>query len=512
MNFFKIFIFFPGLFLSVVLPASGDTRAKTAISRCAKPFRSLKNSNTGREQESARTVREEDAYSLVQKEVKNTAESFLERSLTESEVQALINAYYVTLFLPKTLDYLKEPEQKWILEKAGFSKTEVELILFYELLGNYSDALKMPEKVLAQQILDGTISAKENNWVYTIGIDYFLKTQNSIGNVGRIIRSIPGHPPKIVLELPSPKTGKIVEVTVDVNTINTQKKEVEIAHYEKGNDYHIYTGVPEISRIFASYRSDRKTLSMKALNLSENMPLGLGTEGIGPKHLKEWPAIQEQIAFGKALRKLKVPPHPHKTHVEYFTIKIPFHISYIRSGITRSKFLSKEQKQNALERLKILEQEAKRAMREKAVTYVWWLKFNLNLARIISGEEIIERTGDHFSHPLYESIALFPVMLALPIINGELGKATLSRAFSNGIAPVGLVTKPTKDANSLLSPIDFAMHDLSHITDTLIRTFDYSHLLIQQTIESNVHLKFMETLSGQERKQAEDTYFNYVHE
>lgn len=94
-----------------------------------------------------------------------------------------------------------------------------------------------------------------------------------------------------------------------------------------------------------------------------------------------------------------------------------------------------------------------------------------------------------------------------------LGKATLNRTFSNRIAPFGLITKPTKDDNVLLSPIEFVEHDLNHATDSFsVDTFIYSNLLQRQVRDTHVHLRFMETLSGQERKKAEDGYFYYVHE
>ena len=216
--------------------------------------------------------------------------------------------------------------------------------------------------------------------------------------------------------------------------------ENEIAHIENGLDYYVYAGAPEISQIFTSYRSKRKTLSMKELNFPENRPPDPELKNIGPKYTNGWFEIQEQIAFGKALRNLKTLPHPHKTHIEYFALKIPVHIDYIRNGITQSIDLNAKEKQTALYRLDQLEQEARQAVREKTVTYVWWLTFNLNLARVISGKEILEQTNNKLS----EHIAHFPVALILPTIEGNLGKATLSRAFSNRIMPIGIGYKTDK--------------------------------------------------------------------
>ena len=447
-----------------------------------------------------------DVYSEIQQEVKKTAESFLERTLTEREAQALLSTHYAIEFLPKTLDYLKEPEQRWLLKEAGFSKDEIELILYYELLRGPSDALvNTPQRDLIQKILAGTVSAKENNWVYTIGLGYFMGNINS-GDLGRIVKSIPGDPQKIVLEMPDPETGKITETTANVNAISLPREEIN--HFENGDDYHVYAGSPEIGQVFTAYRSERKILSMEELSLPKNKPLEFRTEDVGQKYTKGWPEIQEQIAFGKALRHLETPPHPHKTHIEYFAIKIPLHINYIRNGIIRSKVLNVEEKQIALDRLSQLEQEAHQAVGEKAVTYVWWLKLNLNLARVISGEE-----PEDGSFSLYNSIAYFPVVLVLPNIAGVLGKGTLSRAFSNRIAPFGLVTKPTKDDNALLSPIGFVEHDLDHVSESLsVDIFIYSNSLNRQVRDTNAHLRFMNTLSGQERKKSEDQYFEVIHE
>lgn len=476
--------------------------AEAVISRCSRGFRSLNIFNTGKEGVL-------DVYSEINKEPKRKAESYLERTLTEREAQALVNAYHATDFLPKDLAYLKEPEQKWILKEAGFSKEEIDLILFYELLGDPSDALNRPQKALIQKILDGTVSAKENNWFYTTGLSYFIHNFSG-GNVGRIIRSIPGDPPKIVLEMPDPKTGKITKITVNMNEINPIHS--EIAHIENGLDYHVYAGVPEISQIFTAYRSDRKILKMRELNLPENRFPDSGLKSIGPKYTNGWSEIQEQIAFGEALRNLNIPPHPHKTHIEYFALKISHHTNYIRNGIIRSRVFSVEDKQTALHRLSQLEQEARQVVRKKAVTYVWWLTFNLNLAQVISGKETLKWEENNDSH-LYQSISHFPVALILPTIEGDLGKAALSRAFSNRIMPFGLVTKPIKVDNNLLSPIDFAKHDIDHANShNMLDTFIYSHLSDRQFLNTNVHIRFMETLSGQERKKAEEAYFHYTHE
>ena len=272
------------------------------------------------------------------------------------------------------------------------------------------------------------MSAKENNWVYIIGADRFTGQLGS-GNIGRIIRSIPGEPQKVVLEMPDTKTGKIIKITVDLNAISDTYKDIAYISESGGREYYIHVGVPEISQIFTAYRSKRKTLSMKELNLPENKLIEPETEKLGPKYTKGWFEIQEQIAFGKALRNLKIPPHPHKTHIEYFALKIPLHINYIRNGIARSKVFGIEEKQTVLHRLSQLEQEAHQAIREKAVTYVWWLKFNMNLARVMSGEEIQERTKEDYFHSLYTNIAHFPIVLTLPTIEGVLGTATLNRAF-----------------------------------------------------------------------------------
>ena len=350
MNFFKIFVFCFSLSLSVVLFVSGTaTTAEAATSRCPKAYRSLRNSNTS---ENVLSV-----YSDINKEPKRKAESFFERTLTEREAQALVNAYHATGFLPKSLAYLKESEQKWILKEAGFSKEEIELILFYELLNKPSEALGMPQRVLIQKILAGTVSAKENNWVYIIGSSAITNSFNSSA-IGRIIRSIPGNPLKIVLEMPDAETGRIIKITTDANKISPiDSKET---FYNGNREYHIYAGVPEIGQIFTAYQSKRKVLSIKELNLpDENKSTKPRSEGIYPEYTKGWFEIQEQIAFGKALRNLEIPPHPHKTHIEYFALKIPSHINYIRNGITQSRVFSVEEKQTALHRLSHLEQEAR---------------------------------------------------------------------------------------------------------------------------------------------------------
>ena len=131
------------MFLSGVLSVSETAiGAEAAVSRCMRGFRSLRiSTNTGRE----------DTFDIYS-EPKRKAEPFLKRTLTEREAQALVNAYNATHYLPKTLDYLKEPEQKWILKEAGLSKEEIELILFYELLSDLSDnALNIPQGILIQK-------------------------------------------------------------------------------------------------------------------------------------------------------------------------------------------------------------------------------------------------------------------------------------------------------------------------------------------------------------------------
>ena len=151
-------------------------------------------------------------------------------------------------------------------------------------------------------------------------------------------------------------------------------------------------------------------------------------------------------------------------------------------------------------------------MEKERVTYYWWIEFNFQLSNMLSsmnygslGDTIhIDKKGVEYI------ISWFPSQIILPATEGELGIITLSRAYKEGIYPVGLINRIKTTDGLPKDPVLFLEHDMGHAHNALYRAIEeYSpgHRLQHKKMQA-----LMEALPVEKRKPAEVVYFLSVHE
>ena len=205
---------------------------------------------------------------------------------------------------------------------------------------------------------------------------------------------------------------------------------------------------------------------------------------------------------GYELRESKM--NPYTTHVDDFAHQAPLRIEYIRKGII-------EQGVEVEERLNLLEQiweEVQTKIREKKVSYAYWLylHYRLSILATPSAErkmfkrdevwwvteeklfehfrnpppplsksnedptDILKELGDYmddlFQRSLFEQVLgvihLFPSRIVIPTINMEMGIKGMNRSISNEIFPAILVNKRSRYDAEGMTPFRAFTHDIEH--------------------------------------------------
>ena len=207
--------------------------------------------------------------------------------------------------------------------------------------------------------------------------------------------------------------------------------------------------------------------------------------------------------------------NPYTTHIENFANNINAHIRFIREGILLQ---NKEVKQR-LDILLSLEKEALKRMKEKKVTYEWWLFWNYRLSIVATPTrhrehhslrkieswttnltfQTVNSLSDNLftttnnlpafnignsraptqkpgseineypiiSAPLANSIRNFPQIIFLPTTK-KMGVIALNRAVVYRLFPLGLIRREEIADGEPVSPDEYYTHDISHSIDGFI--------------------------------------------
>ncbi|MDE0151424.1 MAG: hypothetical protein OXK80_02860 [Bdellovibrionales bacterium] len=255
-------------------------------------------------------------------------------------------------------------------------------------------------------------------------------------------------------------------------------------------------------------------------------------------------------SFGYKLRGSKM--NPYTTHVVDFALQAPLHIEHIRRGII-------EQGVEVEERLQILEQiweEVQTKIREKKVSYAYWLylHYRLSILATPSTEKYMLKRGDvwwvteedlfeHFNNPpselsknnknltelvewlnddinywIHQSlfkqvrdvIHLFPSRIVIPTLNTQMGIKGMNRSISNEIFPATLVNKKHRYDDEDMTPFRAFTHDIEHALLSLqdIQRFTGSSMTLSQFYNA-MENKIL-TIEQQERN--ETIFFSIGHE
>ena len=273
---------------------------------------------------------------------------------------------------------------------------------------------------------------------------------------------------------------------------------------------------PDAKIVFESARSGwfkkRKSVSMVELPLSSrtNKSEELKEQGYEPFYRKGIDDLNEWAEVRKKLEALRA--NPYTTHIEYFANKIESHIHFFIESLNRSS-ITLAQKQT----LDQLTKSAKKAIKQKKVTYKWWVFFNIRLSYMLSNREFILSQGiiDGGSGltpgHIGTLISWFPVVMMVPSLLGEVGIMALSRSPYERVYPFGLIRENKYVDGRERDPAQFVMHDIGHIGLSLIsqmtEQYSDSHRLRHKKMQT-----VMESLPIEKRKPAELVYWILVHE
>ena len=147
-----------------------------------------------------------------------------------------------------------------------------------------------------------------------------------------------------------------------------------------------------------------------------------------------------------------------------------------------------------------LQKEALERLKNKSVTYEWWLTWNAKLVSI-NHSYVFVSPVEHIPG----IVRAFPVNIFLPL-TAELGVMALNRSFSQRVFPIGLINELTGVDGLVYNPTSFFSHDVSHaqaylesFTGSKIRSYLYK-------IFDKMNLSLLE------REMVETVYFLIKHE
>ena len=267
--------------------------------------------------------------------------------------------------------------------------------------------------------------------------------------------------------------------------------------------------------------------------------------------------INELQSLGQKLRKADI--HPYQTHIVDFANQAQTHIEYIKKGI-------KEQNEEVEERLHLLKQiseEVQTKIREKKISYAYWLYLNYRLsilATLSTERDIISQRSrnwwttekkfikflkkklpapvpfpknnvddetsvrdylqgfadfmrDSLNQGLFEQIdgviRLFPSRIVIPTLH-PVGVKGINRSFSDGIFPAMLANGKRRYDSENMAPVRLFTHDVEHALLTLwdARRFTGSSMTLSQfyNVLENTDL------SIEEQERNEIIYFVIGHE
>ena len=381
-----------------------------------------------------------------------------------------------------------------ILKTAGFSKAEIQKLMESGIvwIRNLS-----PQEALLKNLREG----KENI--------YFRSTLRSMGQPSRILK----------VEKETDEGFEVLAEVLSDNGFLTTEKVIIQKDSERGITHQhgtIYHGAihSDTQVLFAGVKSQKSKVHREDIKLPAptQQEKTLQEQGFGPAWTKGLDKLNEWVAVRKQLQDLKV--HPRTTHIPYFSDQIELHLTFAREALGTT--FSKQQKKALVNLMK----EARKTISKEKVTYDWWLSFNLQLSYLLSPLTSKDKDYDVGSYLKTKSpfnvgietipITQFPLQMAVPTIKGELGIITFNRAQSEGIYPLGLISRSKEVDGEDMTPIKFIDHDIGHMDSNLSEVME--HHSSHYRLKHKKMLGLMENLPTEKRKQAELVYFVLTHE
>ena len=259
----------------------------------------------------------------------------------------------------------------------------------------------------------------------------------------------------------------------------------------------------------------------------------LRAKGFGDEEVAGMDAMDSYL--GEVARWREMPSiDPKETHLSFLADLIDPHIKFIRQGILK---MNRGDTRRKIEILKMFIVEAHERRESGRVSYRWWVHFNYRLSALISAETrnmdsvfyretdwisdsgMEEYYGKRSSYSWYSDqpglLGCFHKVALCPVKNGNLGYFTFNRTQTTRAYPLGLVNEDITVDGLRMNPNAFFEHDEHHAisSEDNIKRFEMENLLEKRMIPFHkAFLEKMDTLSLQERRDAEWIYFLLSHE
>ena len=211
--------------------------------------------------------------------------------------------------------------------------------------------------------------------------------------------------------------------------------------------------------------------------------------------------------------------NPFQTHIVYFEEQVNAFIEYIRKGIHLQKEERHSQWKKRLKILERLEQEALLKIKERKVTYFWWLTFTLRLSYLATAPQQRRYIDKHdwvtpkgvqrefnrkpSSYSIIKKLIYkIPNIIVIPTIE-RLGEMALNQAVGQRVVPIELVNRRMHG----MFPDEYLRHDMNHALSGYGQNYG-------GWVE-DFHRGFMKKLpqlTKEERVMAELVYFAIGHE
>ena len=229
---------------------------------------------------------------------------------------------------------------------------------------------------------------------------------------------------------------------------------------------------------------------------------------------------EELLRFGvKAFDEIEPDHLPKEQMVSYFSLRNLYQqIQYIEEIL--NNFPKFEEK-----RLDILEEfieEAQNKLNKEEVTYNWWIKWNLRLAKWASPidfnykdmwwredlalKDLIAEYPKQTSEikQMFLVTDSFPVLISFPI-RRDLGIMALNEASQFGVIPIGIMNRVIEYVDGVrdYSPSAYARHDFNHARNAYGGVGEYLYNYIKQNTRQ---------WNTEDREKMEMIYFYVTHE
>ena len=461
---------------SLSFPALAGPCESTAFGSAYKPFESASFKQAGL------LAGVETYQSALRRDIKR----LLNRDINPREEEAIEQANQTGRAEDsKKSEWILIREKAGILQKAGFSKQEIRLLM--------ESGIVWIRNLTAEEALIKSLKVGEKDRYFIFGQKLFSIKDREIARINQVIAESNENFKVEVESLESPRSPYIKSIPK-----TTYFLPFELIHPDTQIIFDLIH--PNTHILFESAKLEIKKVNREDLELSPPTQKAeeLQQQGYGPAWTKGIDKLNEWVEVRRQLQDLRA--NPCTTHISYFADQIKDHLAF-----AKQKLGAMSQKQKT--QLSNLEIKAKQAILNETVTYEWWVDFNFQLSAVLTYE-----SGLEINRPsIKKIISQFPLRMVIPTTEGEVGIITLNRAQSEGIYPLGLVNEPTKDGREILNPHSFMLHDLQHAFvqyfDLAIKQYSNGHRLRHKKMQA-----LMENLSKENRKRAELIYFLSTHE